>query len=708
MIKRLVNEIESAESSFLVNSVNDHITRKILDSEIIDHIFCNQSAFIFYTLKIFICENDTREKFIAKSTESIQMKLIDDQNRSKLMTLIEILYSSQLQYNLISIIKLVKKKIKTLLSLFIKTFKLLMNDDVIIVIDIINNQYVFKENFINSSSENSINESQALAKLTELRIHIWHARMKNLRYDNLIKFQNQIDEMNLIDQKSIEICESCMIDRQKRNVNKTSRTSISKFLEIVHSDLKKSLSRIRSDHVYYIIFKDDWSNVIWIHLLRNKNQAFKAFKAFQTNIERFNDVKIITLRKNNTNEYIDQKFQNYLIEQKINWDSRVSYVLEQNDETERLNKTLMYKMRLMLNDRKIFKSMWDEIIKTIAYFSNRSFHYQLNDKILYEIIKNKKSNLSHLRIIESTTWVHIFKKKIKKLNDRFWKNIHVDYEEKNQYRIYDFRTDKIHIIRDVKFDEITFRHYQSNENSDSDDDYWTHEDDKLLNSNFEIENSSISNSRWRSKSKTVDNKVESSDLSEDLDSVRAFINELTNALNQMMKNLNLNAENHLEISSKDFSADDDQLDQTDEKIAHQSQASKRSNRERKASKLAERIIQYDFRKKMLRTNVIVEDKFAYKKVLECYTHMIKILITLINNDDQLNDQSDESQTLNQATQRFDWSKWKAIMQIEFNSLIENKIWDLIKRSDNKNVIIDRWTFRLKRDRDDNPQRYKVR
>jgi hypothetical protein len=135
--------------------------------------------------------------------------------------------------------------------------------------------------------------------------------------------------------------------------------------------------------------------------------------------------------------------------------------------------------------------------------------------------------------------------------------------------------------------------------------------------------------------------------------VRAFINELTNALNQMMKNLNLNAENHLEISSKDFSADDDQLDQTDEKIAHQSQASKRSNRERKASKLAERIIQYDFRKKMLRTNVIVEDKFAYKKVLECYTHMIKILITLINNDDQLNDQSDESQTLNQATQRFD-------------------------------------------------------
>ncbi len=94
-----------------------------------------------------------------------------------------------------------------------------------------------------------------------------------------------------------------------------------------------------------------------MHLLRNKNQAFEAFKAFQTNTERFSDVKIITLRKDNASEYIDQKFQIYLIEREINWNSRVSYVSKQNDETERLNRTLMYKIRFMLNDRKILKNM---------------------------------------------------------------------------------------------------------------------------------------------------------------------------------------------------------------------------------------------------------------------------------------------------------------------------------------------------------------
>jgi hypothetical protein len=100
------------------------------------------------------------------------MKLIDDQNRSKLVILIEMLYSSQLQYNLISIIKLAKKEIETLLSLLIKTFKLLMNDDVIAVVDIINNQYVLRENFTHSYRENSIEPGlRTLAKLAGLRIH---------------------------------------------------------------------------------------------------------------------------------------------------------------------------------------------------------------------------------------------------------------------------------------------------------------------------------------------------------------------------------------------------------------------------------------------------------------------------------------------------------------------------------------------------------
>jgi hypothetical protein len=114
----------------------------------------------------------------------------------------------------------------------------------------------------------------------------------------------------------------------------------------------------------------------------------------------------------------------------------------------------MYKIHSMLNqqNKRIPREMWNEIIKTIAYLFNQSLHYQLN-KTSYEMIKEIKPNLSHLRVIESTAWVHIPKEKTKKLDDRSWKKVLVSYKIDNQYRIYDSRSDKIYIVRDVKIDE---------------------------------------------------------------------------------------------------------------------------------------------------------------------------------------------------------------------------------------------------------------
>ncbi len=126
------------------------------------------------------------------------------------------------------------------------------------------------------------------------------------------------------------------------------------------------MSRTRDDLAYYMTFRDDWSAVTWLHLLRKKNQAFDVFKAFKANIKRFSDAKIITLREDNDGEYIDQKFQDYLAAEDINWNPRAPYVPEQNNEAERLNRALMYKIRSMLNQTKISRRMWKELIKTIA------------------------------------------------------------------------------------------------------------------------------------------------------------------------------------------------------------------------------------------------------------------------------------------------------------------------------------------------------
>ncbi len=153
MVKRLIDELELSESetTSLVNSVNSHITRNILNSDAIDHIFCNQTSFITYTSKTSICETSKRKKFRSDEIESVQIMILNDQNKSRDVILIEVLYSSQLQYNLISIIKLVKKEIETFLRLSHLLSQLILKNDVIAVIEMINDQYVLRE----KSSTNS-------------------------------------------------------------------------------------------------------------------------------------------------------------------------------------------------------------------------------------------------------------------------------------------------------------------------------------------------------------------------------------------------------------------------------------------------------------------------------------------------------------------------------------------------------------------------
>ncbi len=77
------------------------------------------------------------------------MILINENNQTRDVILIEILNSSQLQYNLISITKLVRKDIETFLRLFHQLSQLILKDDVIAVIEMINDQYVLRKKFSN-------------------------------------------------------------------------------------------------------------------------------------------------------------------------------------------------------------------------------------------------------------------------------------------------------------------------------------------------------------------------------------------------------------------------------------------------------------------------------------------------------------------------------------------------------------------------------
>ena len=94
-----------------------------------------------------------------------------------------------------------------------------------------------------------------------------------------------------------------------------------------------------------------------------------------------------------------------------------------------------------------------KIASMIIYLKNRNSTKAIKKIILYEVWYKKKPDLSHLRIIDITTYIHISKKLWKKLDFNAKIEILIEYDKRNQYRIWNSIRKNIIISHDIDFDE---------------------------------------------------------------------------------------------------------------------------------------------------------------------------------------------------------------------------------------------------------------
>ena len=111
------------------------------------------------------------------------------------------------------------------------------------------------------------------------------------------------------------------------------------------------------NHVYYILFTDDWSDMTKVYTMKFKSDAYNMFKSFQTEIERQSEYKIIKIRHNNREEYSLTDYLTYLKELDVIAEFMTSYISQQNDKSERLNYLLMSMIRSVLYDKWLSKSL---------------------------------------------------------------------------------------------------------------------------------------------------------------------------------------------------------------------------------------------------------------------------------------------------------------------------------------------------------------
>ena len=123
---------------------------------------------------------------------------------------------------------------------------------------------------------------------------------------------------------------------------------------------------------YFITFIDDFSRKVWVYVLKHKSEAFEKFKDWLTLIENQTERRVKRLRTDNGLEYCCNDFEQFCIKKGIARHKTVRHTPQQNGLAERMNRTLVEKVRCMLFNANLSKHFWAEAVTTAAYLVNRS------------------------------------------------------------------------------------------------------------------------------------------------------------------------------------------------------------------------------------------------------------------------------------------------------------------------------------------------
>ena len=145
-------------------------------------------------------------------------------------------------------------------------------------------------------------------------------------------------------------CDNCIRCKLARKpfMPTTSRATLQ--LELVHSDICGPLETAIGGGCYMLLFIDDATRHTDEYILKNKSEALQHFQEWKALRERESGMLVKRLRTDGGGEYTSKKFAAYLQEQGIVKETTTPYTPQSNGVVERANRTVMDRVRCMLED----------------------------------------------------------------------------------------------------------------------------------------------------------------------------------------------------------------------------------------------------------------------------------------------------------------------------------------------------------------------
>ncbi|WVZ50371.1 hypothetical protein U9M48_001629 [Paspalum notatum var. saurae] len=285
----------------------------------------------------------------------------------------------------------------------------------------------------------------------------WHARLGHINMPTLRKMAREelIRGLPAIEQVD-QLCEACLASKQRRTVFLDQAQWRAKHaLELVHGDLCGPITPATpSGNSYFLLLVDDRSRYMWLALLPSKDRAAAAIKEFQARAEAKFGCKLLVLRTDRGGEFTSKEFMEYCAADGVHRQLTAPYSPQQNGIVERRNATVVGTVCNLLKAKGLPAWFWGEAVHTAVYLLNRVPTKAVEGKTPFEVWYGKKPAVHHLKTFGCIVYVKNTVPHLKKLEDRGRKMIFVRYEKGSKaYRAYDPVAKRVHVTRDVVFDE---------------------------------------------------------------------------------------------------------------------------------------------------------------------------------------------------------------------------------------------------------------
>ena len=262
---------------------------------------------------------------------------------------------------------------------------------------------------------------------------LWHRRFGHLGYDglSLLVKGNMVTGINAsanaFEAAKVKVCEPCVLAKQHRLPFPEGRGPKRGALDLVHMDVCVMPEPSLGGSRYVATFLDDATKLSYVACIAHKSDVASLVKQTLAALERQADRPVRAVRTDRGSEYLNRELGAWFKDKGIVHETTAPYTPEQNGAAERLNRTLMERVRAMLFEAGLPRELWAEAIVTANYIRNRS-PTSIAVSTPWELFFGSKPVVSAMRVFGSRAYAHVPKELRNKLDPVSRKGVFVGYE----------------------------------------------------------------------------------------------------------------------------------------------------------------------------------------------------------------------------------------------------------------------------------------